>query len=160
MFSTVMIATINSWWPHSQPRPHHCSAILWHFTGWFSQCLFLTFPTIFKVLTPIFQFFLLSVDDLTFPEVKINWPTFAFILSFYLILITGNIFPLRQLFYLWFGSHFFSKSFSHPESFILYCQLVLSHLQIKMLSLFKLRKKKYSFEELQRTTGRQVLKWQ
>ena len=39
------------------------------------------------------------------------------------------------------------KSFLHPESSILSSQLALSHQQIKILSLSKLRKS--SFEELQ-----------
>ena len=45
--------------------------------------LFLTFPTLIKLLTLSFQFLLLSVDDLTFPTVKIN---FTYIHTYILLL--------------------------------------------------------------------------
>lgn len=132
--------------------PHHCSASTRHFClATFlplPQCLFLMFSTVFRL--PTFpEFIFLSADDLTFLTVKMNSPTSILILSFSLILFRGNVFPLlggNPSKTCHFGPCLFSGSFFYADSSLLLSQLALCHQQIKMLSVFQLKKKKSSFE--------------
>lgn len=68
----MMIAAINSWWPHSQPVPHHCSAILWHSARWLSlplsPVLISNVSTVFRLPAP------LSPVHLTLSE----WPNLPY----------------------------------------------------------------------------------